>query len=420
MALYIFDGIPGAGKTYSSMNLRILPHLAAGGVVVTNVEVVPDGVGEWILQRTGRKWDPSRLRTLTEEQCPNFFRYLPKGTKECPVLVVLDEVHLWFNAKDWSKNDASCRQTFELATQHRKFNLDIILISQHLSNIDGQFLKLVAGLSRFRDLSKTPIVPWLPFLTIPFVRFLALHYDKTGRTLQKRDWMRFDPLVGNSYKTDAVLKGGEVMEGAETVQRVELAKDPVVAAKFKMITRTAFVFIALAVAGVVYYLMRGETVPATTVAPSAVVPPPDRAPAAAVAVPVEFPPLPWSQRPPAVPVLLVKAVTGPLDARRLLVDLDGASQWIYSGCFCTRGRVAYVRSLGGIKLHEISLWEDDGERVTLRGLLQDTLPASTGYVSYAPDGEIPDLPPSSGQPSPASGVRPYTPPAAFLPNQTTQ
>lgn len=390
MALRIFDGIPGMGKTYSSMFLEILPHLAAGGVVVTNIEIKSEGIAVYLKERYGKVFNPDRIIILEEEECPNFFRHTPKGAEDCPVLVVLDEVHLWFNSRDWAKSDANLRETFQLATQHRKFHLDIILISQHLSNIDGQFLKLVAGLTRFKDLSKIPLFPFIPWLKMPYWRFVATHFDRTGKVRRgPRDWMRADKLVFGTYNTLAVLKGGEVMAGSASVERQALPVDPAFAAgKARLRKALLWLLVFGMIASNLYLLFRPAPAVAALVpmpapaAPQRVAPIPQ-----AISPVIPSKPQTFLETPPIVEVLTARAVGG-WTVRKVLVEMDGSWQWLIPGGWCTRGRVAYVRCLQQISLHEAEIWDDEGQRRKFRVVLKHT-PAGTREQPQGTDDEGP-------------------------------
>lgn len=96
---------------------------------------------------------------------------------ELPVLVVIDEVHLTFNARDYAKTDKLYWETLTFLTQSRKVHTDVIFISQSVLNMDKQFMRLVQYIWRFRDLSR-----W----KIPLLReFPRLEGAKTKRTVAK-------------------------------------------------------------------------------------------------------------------------------------------------------------------------------------------------------------------------------------------
>ena len=55
-------------------------------------------------------------------------------------LFVLDEVHLYFNARSWQKTG---ERAISYLSQHRHFSDDVILVTQHADNVDLQFRRLV-------------------------------------------------------------------------------------------------------------------------------------------------------------------------------------------------------------------------------------------------------------------------------------
>jgi len=53
---------------------------------------------------------------------------------------VLDEVHLYFNARKWAETG---EEAIRYLSQHRHFSDDVILVTQHADNVDMQFRRLV-------------------------------------------------------------------------------------------------------------------------------------------------------------------------------------------------------------------------------------------------------------------------------------
>lgn len=368
MALEIFDGRPGDGKSYHAMCLKILPHLARGGYVATNIEVRPDGVAAWIKARTGRVFKPERLRFLEDHEVANFHKHIPAGSEKTQVLVVLDECHLWFNSRDYRENDKGHRETFNLATQHRKYFLDIVLISQHFANIDGQFLRLVEGLWRFRDFKKwhVPMVPWLK---LPFFRFRATKFDRDGKTVVERHWSPFSKLVADTYNTRAVGKG---LQMADTVDDVELEQDPAAAKKVKrilfVINWILMILFAVVVGFGAYWLgkrrgtqngrqqqeaIQSKKPPAKTAANTGAASPAPSQPAKEDAgVLPSFMVRPsaeskpagtWLDEPAPFVVRRLEWVAGPRSDLRLCVELDGLRQILYLGGETSRGKVMAIR-----------------------------------------------------------------------------
>ncbi len=127
-----------------------------------------------------------------------------------------------------------------------------------------------------------------------------------------------------------------------------------------------------------------------------------KAPPPAAPAPAEDPepvkPLRWTDKDPAVPVLILQAVSGTRQSPALLVELDGATQWLKSGGYCTRGRVAVIRPLSpDLRLHESLLWEEGGGKTT----------------GVARIGQKPVAPGPAVAPAPAAPF--YQSPPAFIP-----
>lgn len=406
MGLEIFDGRPGDGKSYSAMSLKILPHLARGGYVATNIAVNPEGVRLWMLAR-GLIFQPDRLRYLEEHEVPVFYKHIPAGSESCNVLVVLDECHLWFNSRDWKESDGKFRQTFNLATKHRHYFLDIVLISQHFANIDGQFLRLIEKLWRFTDLKKWHM-PGLPFIRIPFFRFLAVKYDKTGKSVQGREWQVFDKLVGNAYDTrDSAKK--TAMSGS--VEKAEIAKDPVVMAKLARIRRWIIGSVAAIVAGLAVWMAyrAGQGEKPEFVSPPPEIPrPPKKEKGLFTSAPEEKPKFPsYRDRPTKLELVKVRAVTKINGVLSLRVELDDVWQWVKAGHFTTRGRVSFIKRLSH-DLYDLEISEDGHGPLKLRGWLMPvpaegatgSLSKPAGVYGAAPAAASAALPPLGGDPFP--------------------
>jgi hypothetical protein len=404
--LEIFDGRPGDGKTYSAMLKKILPHLAGGGFVATNIEVNPAGVAAWIKNRTGKIFQPDRLVSLDETDVPTFYRVVPRGSEDCQVLVVLDEAHLWFNSRDWKKNDDDFRETFNLATQHRKHWLDIILITQHFANIDSQFLRLTETIWRFRDLKKSPL--WGVF-QIPFLRFVANVYDRNGK--KKVDWSAypFEKLVGDTYNTRATLRGSSM---AGEVQKIKLDLDPQTARKVQNVRK--FVQLAIILFGVLLILIGYhylKVVPERKEKQLAL----DKSERELQAArrqleqekqitlrqkekqhqkPAQLPgqqlwrPDSWLASAPVYEVLTASSVCKVDGLIRLRVQLDGYQQWLQAGGYTSKGRTMAIHKLGH-DVYDIDISDDKRERHRIRCIMQG-IPSAGAGGAVAPVGGIRD------------------------------
>lgn len=215
----IFEGRLGGGKTYSAVE-RIANHLARGMVVCTNIALNVENLERMIAARAGVQIERDQIIQLTNEQIPSFHQHVPwgslRGDGQTSVLAVVDEAHLYFNARDWSTTN---RQLLAFLTQSAKVTVDIIFISQSALNIDKQFHRLVQYIWRFRDMAKWK-VPGLG-LAWPLNQILACQYDYDGNTLLQR-WFRFkNKAVFGCYKTAALLTEFPTLEGIKTQRELK-------------------------------------------------------------------------------------------------------------------------------------------------------------------------------------------------------
>jgi hypothetical protein len=304
---------------------------------------------------------------------------------------VLDEAHLWFNSRDWKKNDDDFRETFNLATQHRKHWLDIILITQHFANIDSQFLRLTETIWRFRDLKKSPL--WGVF-QIPFLRFVANVYDRNGK--KKVDWSAypFEKLVGDTYNTRATLRGSS-MSGE--VQKIKLDLDPKTARKVQKVRK--FVQIAIILFGVMLILIGYhylKVVPERKEKQLALEKAGRELEAARKQIELEkqstlrqtkqqqTSPIPgraasvrpdsWLASPPVYEVLTASSVCKVDGLIRLRVQLDGLQQWLQAGGYTSKGRTMAIYKLGH-DVYDIDISDDKRERHRIRCIMQGIPPA---------------------------------------------
>jgi hypothetical protein len=217
----VFEGRLGGGKTYSAV-VRIVGQLAVGGIVCTNIELVPEKIAALLVARFGVVMQADQIIKLLDEEVYQFHKYTPSGTVDLPVLVVLDEAHIHFNARDFAKTDKNCRETLIFLTQSRKVNTDIIFISQSALNLDKQFARLVQYIWRFRDLAKWRI-PGLG-ITCPFKGILSVQFDYDGRTVLQRQFIPKDRAIFGCYNTNSLLRGFPRLQGVNTrrqLQRVQ-------------------------------------------------------------------------------------------------------------------------------------------------------------------------------------------------------
>ena len=196
----IFEGRLGGGKTYSAI-LRIESHLSRGGHVYTNVELFAQQLVTRLLEKGWEGVGPDQVHFIRSEEIARFYEVVPIGAKELPVLVVVDEAHIWLDQRSFNKKELD--QLFFFLTQSRKQNTDIIFISQNKKNLDARISRLVQYVWTFRDMRR-----WrLPFFYVkwPFPHLVQTCWDYDGRTILLKKWLVWDAGIYKCYNTDAML-----------------------------------------------------------------------------------------------------------------------------------------------------------------------------------------------------------------------
>jgi len=214
----LFEGRLGGGKTYNAV-VRIVDHLRRGGLVCTNVELKWPNVKAFVAKRYRRQLLDAQLIALDDDHIGLFHRHTPSGSGALPVLVVIDEAHLVFNARDYAKTDKLYRETLTFLTQSRKVNTDVVFISQSVLNMDKQFMRLVQYIWRFRDLSKWKI-PGLG-ISYPFQTILRVQYDYDGITVLQKTFDKKDKAIFELYNTTSLLREFPRLEVDKTTFELE-------------------------------------------------------------------------------------------------------------------------------------------------------------------------------------------------------
>jgi len=241
----IYEGRLGGGKTYSAV-VRMVDHLRKGGTVCTNVALKWESVSRYVADNYGVVVELEQLIVLTDEQIAVFHRHTPSGDASLNVLVVIDEAHLVFNARDWANTS---RETLAFLTQSRKVKTDVIFISQSALNIDKQFGRLVQFIWRFRDLEKWRI----PGLGIgwPLKQILCCQFDYDGKTILQRNFIAKDKRVFTLYDTNSLLREFPRLEVAKASRTLAKSSNP---NKHKMIRLLILVIVAGLIAA--FYTVR--------------------------------------------------------------------------------------------------------------------------------------------------------------------
>ena len=216
----IFEGRIGGGKTLLAVT-RILAHLSAGGTVLSNVELKWPACVEYCKKNYGVIIREEQFIRLSEEQTGQFHKHCVGGTRELPVLCVLDEIHLWFNARDSSLTASTKRSLLIMVSQSRKLHVDIVFIAQNAADIEGQFRSKAAELWRMRDI-RAIVVPFLG-LRWPWEDILAFRLDYATGLCMQRKMIRRTKEIFDCYETDSLLRPVEFAGEVRSVFKLERA-----------------------------------------------------------------------------------------------------------------------------------------------------------------------------------------------------
>jgi len=150
MPIHFISGKPGSGKSLYAVHLVIKELLEGHRNIVTNLPLHVGRLNEYLqsIRPTQDVGLAQRLRVLSEDEARTFWKY--RGTKEpygvdllqdnrsvpAGVMFVLDELHLFFNARDWMQTGRDC---LHYLSQHRKLGDVVLAITQSVPNVDKQF-----------------------------------------------------------------------------------------------------------------------------------------------------------------------------------------------------------------------------------------------------------------------------------------
>jgi hypothetical protein len=180
----------------------IVKHLAKGGTVYTNVDLVWEKIAFTIRKRYRRIPERDQLRRLDLVDSAEWHKIIEWGTPELPVLVVLDEIHLFFNARDWAKTAALHRDMLSFLSQSRKACVDVVFIAQVATTLEKQFRVQCEWEFYCRNVKdiQVPI-----FGTLPLNRMLLVQRDMETDKPMRRQLLAYDRGLWPCYDTRSML-----------------------------------------------------------------------------------------------------------------------------------------------------------------------------------------------------------------------
>lgn len=222
----IFLGKPGGGKSYDA--LRDLVEEAVHGTrrIFTNLAIDIPALCQYIHDKYPyADFDcHKRLRILSREECTKFYLIremgtgytYPERTKEQEsandwwsvkpehndCYYVIDEAHIFFDAREWA---ASGRSLSYYNSQHRKFNDEVVFVTQFLDLLD----KRVRGFAQeFWYHQNNGLVKFATYFSMPSY-FVVDVYSKpktdgpAKESAESTTRFRLDPQLAACYDTSA-------------------------------------------------------------------------------------------------------------------------------------------------------------------------------------------------------------------------
>lgn len=215
----------GAGKSLFCA-IEIFDHLCAGRTVVTNMDIVWEEM--CLLARKMRRvvLEDRQLIRVDLKKNKHWQKDVVFGARDCFVEVYLDEIHLFFNSRDWSSNATEFKMLYSFLTQSRKAAVNITLICQEESTFDKQMRVQCQYLLYLVNSAQIPLGP---LGRCPFNFFIAVLKDaKEGYTISKKirgyDKRYFKVYESFEFLDDEMI---ELASEAQRVERIKLRKVPV-------------------------------------------------------------------------------------------------------------------------------------------------------------------------------------------------
>ena len=148
--IYLYSGVPGSSKSLHAANdirYALSKPYGCDRPVIANF---PLAEGARITRpQAFHHFDNDELTPgLLVDFAEDYWAHADLSFREDWILLVLDEVQLVFNARNWSDRGRSGRNDsrmdwLEFLSQHRKYGYKVILIAQSAKMIDNQFRMLI-------------------------------------------------------------------------------------------------------------------------------------------------------------------------------------------------------------------------------------------------------------------------------------
>jgi len=196
----IVCGKLGSGKSYLVVS-EMLEALCRGEVVVSNIRLKWPGVEAYGRSEGVTYIPPENYRYVDTEELKRrgldpLVHVLVAGAT-----LVLDELHLVVDARDWESNARTSGRFQDLCTQARKLDLNCFFLSQEAKRIDSRITGQGGEVIRMANWLHFPVLgSWLPF---PYL--LVRYCDAAGKETLTKRWVRRAARVQKAYDTKQIF-----------------------------------------------------------------------------------------------------------------------------------------------------------------------------------------------------------------------
>lgn len=140
MAVYLYYGKIGDGKTYHVLKNEVVPAARKGRRIYSNIDGLSD---RRLLHYVGREVDLVQWSGVEEVRAALQLEQDDKEGRSLKVqrgsLLVVDEAQMCFDSRNWKDTGPAVLRFFEY---HRHFGLDIVLITQSPGRLDKALVRL--------------------------------------------------------------------------------------------------------------------------------------------------------------------------------------------------------------------------------------------------------------------------------------
>lgn len=143
--IYCYSGFPGSGKTLDAVDM-IVAKLRSGCHVLTNIDL------DFSCRKRPFKGDLTHVTLVQLDSCDFVQNWARDHRRDkYSTWIVIDEAQVVFDARFWDVDGRSEWNIF--FSQHRKYNSNIILITQSAENLDKRIRANVEILRRHTNIA---------------------------------------------------------------------------------------------------------------------------------------------------------------------------------------------------------------------------------------------------------------------------